>query len=73
LLDTKAKALGVPCCVLLGGKVHDRVRVYWSHCATWRINHPTQAGDHQARRRQGARWRSAREGLYGAEDQYLPL
>ena len=41
LLDAKAKALGVPCYELLGGKVRDRVRVYWSHCATWRINHPT--------------------------------
>ena len=41
LLDAKAKALGVPCYVLLGGKLRDRVRVYWSHCATWRINHPT--------------------------------
>ena len=41
LLDAKAKALGVPCYALLGGKVRDRVRVYWSHCATWRINHPT--------------------------------
>ena len=41
LLDAKAKALGVPCHVLLGGKVRDRVRVYWSHCATWRINHPS--------------------------------
>jgi len=41
LLDTKAKALGVPCYALLGGKMRDRVRVYWSHCATWRINHPT--------------------------------
>jgi L-alanine-DL-glutamate epimerase-like enolase superfamily enzyme len=41
LLDAKAKALGVPCYVLLGGKVRDRIRVYWSHCATWRINHPT--------------------------------
>jgi galactonate dehydratase len=40
LLDAKAKALGVPCYALLGGKVRDRVRVYWSHCATWRINHP---------------------------------
>jgi len=40
LLDAKAKALGVPCYELLGGKVRDRVRVYWSHCATWRINHP---------------------------------
>ena len=35
-----ALALGVPCYVLLGGKVRDRIRVYWSHCATWRINHP---------------------------------
>ncbi len=41
LLDAKAKALGVPCYELLGGKVRDKVRVYWSHCATWRINHPT--------------------------------
>ncbi len=41
LLDAKAKALGVPCYQLLGGKVRDRVRVYWSHCATWRINHPS--------------------------------
>ncbi len=41
LLDAKAKTLGVPCYELLGGKVRDRIRVYWSHCATWRINHPT--------------------------------
>ena len=40
LLDAKAKALEVPCYVLLGGKVRDRIPVYWSHCATWRINHP---------------------------------
>jgi L-alanine-DL-glutamate epimerase-like enolase superfamily enzyme len=40
LLDAKAKLLGVPCYELLGGKVRDRIRVYWSHCATWRINHP---------------------------------
>ena len=41
LLDAKAKALGVPCYELLGGKIRDRIRVYWSHCATWRINHPS--------------------------------
>lgn len=40
LLDAKAKTLGVPCYSLLGGKVRDRIRLYWSHCATWRINHP---------------------------------
>lgn len=41
LLDAKAKTLGVPCYQLLGGKIRDRIRLYWSHCATWRINHPT--------------------------------
>ena len=41
LLDAKAKGLGVPVYELLGGRIRDRVRVYWSHCATWRINHPT--------------------------------
>jgi L-alanine-DL-glutamate epimerase-like enolase superfamily enzyme len=41
LLDAKAKALGVPCYQLLGGRMRERVRVYWSHCGTWRINHPT--------------------------------
>jgi len=40
LLDAKAKRLGVPCYELLGGKVRDKIPVYWSHCATWRINHP---------------------------------
>ena len=37
LLDLKARILGVPCYELLGGKVRDRIRIYWSHCATWRI------------------------------------
>jgi galactonate dehydratase len=40
LLDAKAKMLGVPCYDLLGGKVRDRIRLYWSHCATWRIHQP---------------------------------
>ena len=40
LLDAKAKALAIPCYELLGGKVRDRIPVYWSHCATWRINYP---------------------------------
>jgi galactonate dehydratase len=40
LLDAKAKHLKVPCYELLGGKVRDRIPIYWSHCATWRINHP---------------------------------
>ena len=40
LLDLKAKQLGVPCHALFGGKIRDRIRLYWSHCATWRINQP---------------------------------
>jgi L-alanine-DL-glutamate epimerase-like enolase superfamily enzyme len=36
LLDVKAKTLGVPCYALLGGKIRDRIRVYWSHCVTYR-------------------------------------
>src|SRR3546814_18095610 len=44
LLDAKARTLGVPCYELLGGKVRDRIRLYWSPCATWRINHPAYSG-----------------------------
>jgi len=40
LLDAKAKGLGVPVYELLGGMVRERIRVYWSHCATWRISLP---------------------------------
>ena len=38
LLDAKAKTLGVPCYELLGGKMRDRLRMYWSHCVTWRAS-----------------------------------
>jgi L-alanine-DL-glutamate epimerase-like enolase superfamily enzyme len=36
LLDAKAKIFGVPCYELLGGKLRDRLRAYWSHAVTWR-------------------------------------
>lgn len=36
LLDVKARTLDVPCHVLLGGKVRDKIRVYWSHCVSYR-------------------------------------
>src|ERR1700737_2280295 len=39
LLDTQARLRGGPFYDLLGGKIRDRLRVCWSHCATWRINH----------------------------------
>jgi L-alanine-DL-glutamate epimerase-like enolase superfamily enzyme len=38
VLDAKAKTLGVPCYELLGGKMRDRLRVYWSHAVTWRAS-----------------------------------
>ncbi|MEE3000119.1 MAG: mandelate racemase/muconate lactonizing enzyme family protein, partial [Pseudomonadota bacterium] len=37
LLDAKAKLLGLPCYELLGGKLRDVIRVYWSHCGPWRM------------------------------------
>jgi galactonate dehydratase len=37
LLDLKAKALGVPVYELLGGPLRDRIRLYWSHCGTYRL------------------------------------
>jgi len=45
LLDAKAKGLGIPCYELFGGKLRDQVPVYWSHCPTWRINHPQFYGN----------------------------
>jgi galactonate dehydratase len=42
LLDIKAKALGVPVYELFGGPVRDRIRLYWSHCGTYRVTWPEQ-------------------------------
>ena len=44
LLDIKAKALGVPVYALFGGPVRDRLRLYWSHCGTYRIDHAAVMG-----------------------------
>lgn len=44
LLDVKARALGVPVYELFGGPVRDRVRLYWSHCATYRVNRARDLG-----------------------------
>ena len=75
LLDAKAKRLGVPVYSLLGGKVRDRIRVYWSHCATWRINHPAHykpaITDLEGVR--STRPRGARKGVHRVQDEYLPL
>jgi len=37
LLDVKAKALGIPVYEMLGGPLRDRLRLYWSHCGTYRV------------------------------------
>jgi len=36
LLDIKGKALGVPVWQLFGGAVNERLRLYWTHCASGR-------------------------------------
>jgi L-alanine-DL-glutamate epimerase-like enolase superfamily enzyme len=38
LLDLKARALGIPVYELLGGPQRERIRVYWSHCGTYRLS-----------------------------------
>ncbi|HEY5300473.1 MAG TPA: mandelate racemase/muconate lactonizing enzyme family protein [Acetobacteraceae bacterium] len=36
LVDLKAKTLGIPVYELLGGPIRDRLRLYWSHCGSYR-------------------------------------
>ena len=42
LLDITAKALGIPVYRLLGGPVRERIRLYWSHCGTYRLAWPAE-------------------------------
>lgn len=44
LLDVKGKALGVPVHSLLGGAIRERIPVYWSHFATYRVRHAALFG-----------------------------
>lgn len=39
LLDVTAKDLGVPVSGLFGGRVRDRLPLYWSHCGSYRLQH----------------------------------
>lgn len=40
LVDLKARALGISVVELFGGPTRDKVRVYWSHCGTYRARCP---------------------------------
>ena len=44
LWDIKAKALGVPLYELFGGPIRDKVRLYWSHCGSYRAWYPGLLG-----------------------------
>jgi L-alanine-DL-glutamate epimerase-like enolase superfamily enzyme len=44
LWDIRGKALGAPVWQLLGGKMRDRLRLYWSHCGTVRARHAEKLG-----------------------------
>jgi galactonate dehydratase len=37
LIDIKAKALGIPVYELFGGPLREQIRLYWSHCGTYRV------------------------------------
>jgi L-alanine-DL-glutamate epimerase-like enolase superfamily enzyme len=49
LWDIKAKALGISVSELFGGPIKDRIRVYWSHCGTYRALYPDTVGSNPIR------------------------
>ena len=44
LWDIRGKVLGAPVWQLLGGKMRDRLRLYWSHCGSMRSRHAEELG-----------------------------
>jgi mandelate racemase/muconate lactonizing enzyme-like protein len=72
LLDVKARALGIPVYELLGGPVRDRIRLYWSHCGTYRVGWWQELGLPPPRdpgRRDSPRPGGREPRLHGAQDQ----
>jgi L-alanine-DL-glutamate epimerase-like enolase superfamily enzyme len=44
LWDIRGKVLGAPVWQLLGGKMRERLRLYWSHCGSVRARHAERLG-----------------------------
>jgi len=44
LWDIRGKALNAPVWQLLGGKMRDKLRLYWSHCGSTRARHAQRLG-----------------------------
>jgi len=44
LWDIRGKVLNAPVWLLLGGKMRDRLRLYWSHCGSTRARHAQRLG-----------------------------
>ncbi|MEM1277527.1 MAG: mandelate racemase/muconate lactonizing enzyme family protein [Pseudomonadota bacterium] len=44
LVDIKARSLDVPVSALLGGPIRERLRLYWSHCGSYRLEHGAVMG-----------------------------
>jgi galactonate dehydratase len=66
LWDIRGKALNAPVWQLLGGKMRDRLRLYWSHCGSTRARHAERLGlpavettDDLRKPGRGGRWRAA--------------
>jgi L-alanine-DL-glutamate epimerase-like enolase superfamily enzyme len=68
LVDLKARTLGVPVAELLNGPVRDWLRLYWSHCGSYRVSHAEAMGKPPVRSLDDLRAlaRSVREAGFGA-------
>ncbi|MDX2156586.1 MAG: mandelate racemase/muconate lactonizing enzyme family protein, partial [Hyphomicrobiaceae bacterium] len=44
LVDVKARALGISVAEMLGGPVRERLRLYWSHCGSYRLSQSAAMG-----------------------------